>query len=363
MIKKRPIIIVLCVPLLTLMLFPAQTKCNTTISQTVFSASDSVMNGLPPGTNFSIFWITDTQYLSESHPTYFTDLCRWIVNNAKNYNVKMVIHTGDIVQDEDNRTQWETANKSMSVLLEADLPYCWNAGNHDYDQTCWIGDEYLAFNPKVMATKPFWVDDYLDGQNTAVQFSVGDVDFLVVNVEYYSSDDVLDWVNKVLDAHANCSSIVGAHAYLNNTGGYGGGEIESYPWQTKFKEGVLDVHSNVFLTLSGHFHPSSGSRTQVGGRHELMFNRQDSDGQLGAASLRILSFDLEEGKIYVQTYLVHANCFLDDSNNQFMLTTTFRNDELPTKETCTDYVLIAFVVSVAIVSSVLVLTHHFLRKH
>lgn len=91
--------------------------------------------------NFSVIWITDTQYLSQMYPSYFDALCRWIVNNVQKYNVKMVIHTGDLVDTEGNQTQWEAANHSMSLLLDAGIPYCWNAGNHDFNETCWIGNQ------------------------------------------------------------------------------------------------------------------------------------------------------------------------------------------------------------------------------
>ncbi len=47
----------------------------------------------------------------------------------------MVIHTGDIVNDEANQTEWANANESMSMLLNNGIPYCWDAGNHDYDST------------------------------------------------------------------------------------------------------------------------------------------------------------------------------------------------------------------------------------
>ena len=48
---------------------------------------------------FSIFWITDTQFLSESNPALFKMLNNWIVDNWARFNGKMVIHTGDVVQN------------------------------------------------------------------------------------------------------------------------------------------------------------------------------------------------------------------------------------------------------------------------
>ena len=269
--------------------------------------------------NFSIIWITDTQYLSESYPLYFNSLCRWIVNNAATYNVKMVIHTGDIVNDEGSQLQWANANNSMSILLDAGIPYCWNAGNHDFNATCWIGDQFTAFNGTFMSNKPYWVGSQDNSMDTAVHFDVSGWDFLIVNLAYQANDSDLAWANSVLDAHPDSHAIVATHAYLNRTGGY-----ES--WANHFREVVLATHTNVFLALNGHYYPTDGVRTAVGGRNELMFNRQDQDDEMGAASLRILTFDTANDTLSVRTFVIYANTFLTDSNNQFSLNTTFHND-------------------------------------
>ncbi len=132
-----------------------QVSCQPcTVSAQVLPEASSPANSDGLGGNFSIIWITDTQYLTESYPTYFDSLCRWIVNNADKYNVKMVVHTGDLVEDEGNTSNWDNANRSMSILLDAGIPYCWNAGNHDYNATCWIGNQYTAFNPANFVQQP-----------------------------------------------------------------------------------------------------------------------------------------------------------------------------------------------------------------
>lgn len=80
---------------------------------------------------FSVIWITDTQYLSEKFPWNFDTVCKWIVDHEELLNVKAVIHTGDMVEHSDNMKEWNRANHSMSILLKNDIPYCWDAGNHD----------------------------------------------------------------------------------------------------------------------------------------------------------------------------------------------------------------------------------------
>ncbi len=116
---------------------------------------------------------------------------------------------------------------------------------------------------------------------------------------------------------------------------------------------MLDSHSNVFLTLSGHYHPTLGNRTKVGGRDELLFNQQDAEGQQGAESARILTFNSAEGTIQVQTYDLYSKQFLQDVSNNFTLNTTFRNDQqanaiFPVSAVAAAAVLVLCVVLVAV---------------
>jgi hypothetical protein len=231
----------------------------------------------------------------------------------------MVLHTGDIVNQEDNRTQWANANQSMSLLLANQIPYCWDAGNHDYNASCWIGNQYSAFNPDVMQAKTYWVSDDFEGLNTAVHFNVEGWDCLIVNIAFLANDSVLAWANSLLDANPQSHVIVATHAYLDLQGKYDS-------WATNFKNTLLQTHPEVFLALSGHYHPATGNRMRVGDRDELLFNQQDADDQMGAASARILTFDTAKGTIAVQTYVLDNNQFLQDPANNFTLTTTFGKD-------------------------------------
>jgi len=268
--------------------------------------------------NFSIIWITDTQYLSEQYPEYYENLCEWIVENKGVYNVKMVVHTGDIVNDEGNYTQWLNANHSMGILLDNNIPYCWNAGNHDYNVTYWIGNQFTSFNPEVMREKQYWLDDKNDGMNTAVKFSIDEWNCLIVNIAFNADDSVLSWTGNLLDEYAQSHAIVGMHSYLNKDGKYNN-------WATNVKDTVLDKHSNVFLTLSAHYYPTSGVWVNVGERDELLFNQQDAFDMVGGASVRILTFDVNEGTISIKTFLVHSKQYLEDENNNFLLHTSFWN--------------------------------------
>ena len=310
-----------------------------TITQPCIASDDT-------GSSFSIIWITDTQYLSASYPTYYDSLCRWIVDNNATYNIKMVIHTGDIVDTEGNLTQWANANQSMSILLSNGIPYCWDAGNHDYNATCWIGNQFLAFNPQTMQTKPYWVSSDFDGMNTAVHFNVDGWDCLIINIAYHANDTVLAWANNLLNANPQSHVIVATHAYIDPQCNYDS-------WALNLKKTVLDTHPNVFLTLNGHYYPTSGNRKESGDRYELLFNQQDTNEEMGADTARILMFDVAKGTVQVQTYQVLTNQFLQDSNNNFTINTTFRNDSSNGK--VSEFLVAAVLVAILSVSILSVL--------
>ena len=306
----------------------------TTYAQPISAAAENK--------DFSIIWITDTQYLAESNPAYNDNLSRWIVQNSDEYNLKMVIHTGDLVNSEGNRSQWLNANQSMGILLDAGIPYCWAAGNHDFNNTYWMGNQFAAFNPKFLSTKSYWVSTEYGGMNNAVLFNVSSWEYLVVNIAYDANDTALAWANSVLDAYPQAHAIVATHAYIDKQCRYD-------DWATNFKNTVLDTHANVFLTLSGHYYPTQGNRTRVGGRDELLFNQQDAYGKLGAASARILTVDTTKGTVDVQTFSLYTNQYAIDSNNNFTLDTAFRNDSVASKGLPAGLAIAGIVVILAVV--------------
>lgn len=278
-----------------------------------FGCSASTSKTAADPNEFSIIWITDTQYLARFYPADFDAQCSWIVNNSAILNLKAVIHTGDIVDGQASIDQWINANHSMSILLDNNIPYCWDAGNHDKSEgASWYGKYYTALNVTVGREKPYWVSDYYDGKNTAIRLKVANLDILIINIEYQADNAVLEWANNLLDSNPQSIAIVGTHAYLQPSLNY-------EQWAINFKNQVLDAHPNVFLVLSGHYHVPAGNRTTVNNRNELMFDRQDEDNYEGGATIRILSFDTIKNAINVSTYLPYTDQYLTDSNSQFII--------------------------------------------
>jgi len=285
---------------------------------------------------FSIMQITDTQYLSWKTPSLYNDVTDWIVANSQAYNLKMVIHTGDLVDTPTHTSEWDAANAAMMTLYNNGIPYCWDAGNHDQlppndtanlwlgdSNTDWLGSQYPAFNPAVMRTQPYWVSDIFDGKNTAVGFSCQGFRLLIINLEFLSNSSAINWMQMLIERNPDAKVIVATHDYLNMTGGYGTRSrsnegVLDYTWGNNFKS-ILDQYANVFMILSGHIQTRTvGAYNQaVGSREEVFFNRQDLNGQLGAACVRIYNFNLTSMQINVSTYAIDQQSWVTDSSNQF----------------------------------------------
>jgi hypothetical protein len=308
----------------------------------------------PAVTPFSIFWITDTQFLSETNPDLFSKMTNWIVANWGAYNGKMVVHSGDIVQTGSVQAEWKNADAAMSILLKNGIPYTWCAGNHDDlvgdDPTSgWSGNQWTsAFNPSVVRRAlgkldhVHWADDYHGGMNTAAAFSADDLDFLIINIEWNAdAGTTLKWVEGLLNhpRYAGHHVIIAPHAYIDETGSTDdekwGPELSAF---VKALTALMNRNSyRVFLTLNGHFATDSGYHTphMADGRNELMFDRQDStddpdqpmatvttpdSSKVGGGTVTILTFNPERNLVSVKTYDVCTDKYRDDPQERFAFT-------------------------------------------
>jgi Calcineurin-like phosphoesterase len=267
---------------------------------------------------FSIIQITDTQFLSAHNSTMFDALTNWIQNQSLNLNLKMVVHTGDIVDSRNDAVQWQSANNAMNILYNNDVSYQWVAGNHD---NMTLGSTYPAFNTSLMARKSYWTSSYGNGGNTAVRFSFDGHNFLVVGLEYLASSGAISWMTNLFSTYQSENIIVTTHCYLNSTAGYGIWPSE-HPWVDNLRT-TLDSYPHVFLVLSGHDDTAAhgANMTNVNGREEIFFNYQSADMRTtwdGAATVRIYTFTLgNPTTIAVTTFEVSNSTWVTDQWNQF----------------------------------------------
>lgn len=332
---------------------------STTSSSSTTSAASCPISQVTSGSDtFTLFWITDTQYLSEPSSSSDYDLTTtWIAKNFAACNGQMVIHTGDITQDGstcrqgDNAciNEWSVADHAMSILSDPTLagltvspiPYTWDAGNHDGcngwgDNTLtscgtdsypsYLGDSlnkdgqpnYPAFYPAHVASAEYqnWIENpdnpsgvFHDGMDTAVKFTYSGQTFVVLNIEY-NGDAQLGWVKDLLSAYSGPTDhvIIATHDYLNPVPG-SDNKCGVVDLGDQFKSDLttlLNKYPQVVMVLSGHYQASQGCQRQdqTSKRWELMFDRQGNEGETTAASVTTLTFDVSGNRVYGNTFYV-----------------------------------------------------------
>ena len=170
----------------------------------------------------------------------FPDQLKWIQDYKDKYNIKAVIHLGDIT-DRNAQIAWQHASNSYAKYIDVmDLPYTVAPGNHDYLQckSNDVGD--ISKNCKGSNGSPYsrtaskfddkksgnfnnsraklkdrkWFKGFKDVGNSYITFKAANIDFLVVALEFMPRKEVIDWANNVIKDHPNHKVIIESHAYL-----------------------------------------------------------------------------------------------------------------------------------------------------
>ncbi len=220
---------------------------------------------------YSFAVIGDTQWLSKYNPAKMEGIYDWILENKDEKKIAHVFGLGDITEDwndADKEQEWIQA-QSFIYKLNGVVPYSLVRGNHD---------ESHYFN-KYFATEAY-IDQYdgyfmVDGDitNSYKTLTFGDVKYLILNLDFGPSDEMLEWADEVVLSHPDHRVIITTHAYQGSDGGHfsadnvqTGADIYSltdvditvdyasrdYNNGKEMWENFVSKHPNIFLVLSGH---------------------------------------------------------------------------------------------------------------
>jgi hypothetical protein len=289
--------------------------------------------GPPPGPDFTIIALPDTQYYVSSmnggNPSMFTTQTDWIVSNKTSMNIVFVTHLGDCVQNGDNGgsdAEWLHSTNALYRLeappLPAEgIPYGVAVGNHDQSPadsaagTTTFYNQY--FGEAHFAGRSYYGGHHGTNNDNHYQlFSASGLDFIVVHLEYDAAPDgpVLEWANDLLQTHRDRRAIVVSH-YLINTGNPG-----SFGSQGQATYDALKTNANLFLMLCGHV-AGEGQRTDIFNGNTVYSVLSDFQGRAagGDGWLRILEFSPSNNVIRVKTYSPTLDRFETDADSEFTL--------------------------------------------
>ena len=164
-----------------------------------------------------------------------------------------------------------------------------------------------------------WYGDSMAGKENRDSyqlFSVGGLDFILVDLEYNPGADVRSWASGILAAHPARRAIVVIHDYLNLSA------TRSTAGQNIWND-VVGPNCNVFLVLSGHYHPNAEvrltSQNSCGAPvHQVLQDYQD-EANGGNGWLRYYTFKPAENRIDAYTYSPTLNQSKTGPSSQFSL--------------------------------------------
>lgn len=267
----------------------------------------------------------------------------WIEENIENLNIKMVLCTGDLVEQNEllvadktngnkpSREQWIAISKAFEKL-DGKVPYILAAGNHDFgykniENRKSNYNKYFPAHRNLLNTKLLKeVTNNIDGlptiENAAFEMvSPHNRKFLFLNLEFAPRDAVIDWAKQVSNKleYKDHTIVVLTHSYLNSKNEHI--EHENYPiedgnYGKAIWEKLVQPSSNIQMVFSGHIGASNNFKEHVGFRvdknsadkavNQITFNAQAMGGGWhgngGNGWLRILEFLPDNKTVKVKTF-------------------------------------------------------------
>lgn len=295
-------------------------ETTTAAPETTAKASETTkapenLTGPDADGKFSIAIIPDTQQevlANGISKGLFANRSRWLAENSEKFDLRYVIHTGDVVNWGDaDESQLVVASDAMKILDDAGIPVIYSLGNHD---TAAVGVGGSAADPSntkarlrdtTAFNKYFSTTRYPDlitrekgkVDNAYVLFEAGGVKWMILSLELWPRTEVIEWANTVVEAHPNHNVIVSTHSYidangniLSSNGGYGANS-PIYLFNTFIKK-----HVNIKMVFSGHAGQSAVG-TSKGVNGNKIVNILGCFHANNQNPVRILEIDVKNGTI------------------------------------------------------------------
>jgi hypothetical protein len=310
----------------------------------------------------------------------FELMLAWIEEQIDSLNIKMVLCTGDLVEQNDqlipgidgnlsSEQQWAFTSQAFD-RLNGKVPYITATGNHDYsiDEKGIRSSRFPDFfkenknflNRKILVQNNRNEKGIATIENSAYEIkSLNGKDYLFLTLEFAPRDTVLQWAKTIaeMEQYKDHRIILLTHAYLNNKDQRTSGEVKWFIYMPYFVnnevkkseriplpasnngeqiwEKLIYPTNNIELVLCGHI-SGEGYRkdnNQAGKPvHQMLFDAQSMggghrDGNGGDGWLRILEFYPDNKTVKVKTYsplfgISPTTCehaWKTDERNEFIL--------------------------------------------
>jgi F5/8 type C domain/Concanavalin A-like lectin/glucanases superfamily/Calcineurin-like phosphoesterase len=275
----------------------------------------------PTSLQFTIAVMPDTQFLywgtqNSVNSAPQEESFRYIINNsgeASGNNIVFMAHLGDLTEDAD-ASSFQEVGKTFSLLDSHGVAYSVLAGNHDVSGDDSRGSTpYLqTMGPQRFKNSPTFAGSDPSGYNTAHIFQAADREWLLLAMDWRTSDQGFAWANQFIKDHPALPVILTTHEivgplYGDNVYPYQSGDPENNAGFSAYGQQVwntlINDNDQVFLTLNGHYWPPGRITQQNAAGNDVHLHITNYQNRYfgGAAMLRLYHFDLARNTIDVET--------------------------------------------------------------
>ncbi|MCA1223653.1 LamG-like jellyroll fold domain-containing protein [Streptomyces sp. 8L] len=291
-------------------------------------AADSATSGRagtwrpdPTALQFTLAVMPDTQFLywgsqDSVNRTPQEESFRYIIDStgdATGNNIAFMAHLGDLTQDGDP-TSFQQVDKAFALLDSHGAAYSVLAGNHDVTGDDSRGDTaYLrTMGPRRFKRARTFAGSDPTGYNTAHIFQAAGRSWLVLALDWRTTEQGFAWANDVIKAHPKTPVILTSHdivgpTYDDNVFPYESGDPENNAALSDYGQTVWDklVNDNdqIFLTLNGHYWPSGRTTKKNAAGNDVHMHITNYQNRYfgGGGMIRLYHFDLVRNTIDVET--------------------------------------------------------------
>lgn len=213
--------------------------------------------------------------------------------------------------------EWENADKAMKILDDANMPYGVLAGNHDIAAGAMEYENYQKyFGAQRVQDQPTFGEAYKDNIGHYDLLTENGQDFIILYMSWDIYADEINWMNSVLQKYSDRKAILCFHTYTRVAYNSDGGLMDYYGQLVQ--DNVVAQNPNVIAVLNGHYHGASYETTVFDDDKDGVYDRTvyqictdyQSGFEGGSGYIKMLYFDLDNNKIYINSY----SPSLDDFN-------------------------------------------------
>ena len=293
----------------------------------------------------------------------------WISENIDKLNIKLVLCTGDLVEqnelinpdgksgNQSSKQQWSAVSKAFDQL-NGKVAYITATGNHDYGYVSaenrksnfkdYFPVDKNPLNQKLLREVANNIDGVPTLENASYEFvSPHGKKYLIVSIEFAPRDTILKWATTVTaqEKYKDHTVVLLTHSYLNSKSEHiikEGYKLAGPNYGASIFEKLVKPSTNIEMVLSGHIGAPDDEKAHLGFRtdtnaagnniQQMTFNAQALGGGWfgngGDGWLRILEFQPDGSTVNVRTF---SPLFAISPSTQHLAWRTQEHDEFTFK--------------------------------